>query len=100
MESFMFAEYFMSKEQLVDFATRILKAQDIRELSWDSEKIRYSKNNSDSAIEACKDIDDVEYRILLSNIISRLITIMWNDSQYWSQEVLKKYGDKKNDSSK
>lgn len=100
MESFMLVEYFMTKDQLIDLAKRILKAQDIRELSWDKGSIKYIKDNFTSSKEACEDIEDENYRNLLIEVITGWITFMWNDCQYWAKAVLEKYDNEgKNDSS-
>ncbi len=84
VESFLIAEKYVPEDVLKKVAKAVLRAQDIREESWDGMR-KYNKTDGESSCEAVKeyDLDDV-----WSCVISGWLSFMWNDCQSWAEAIL------------
>jgi hypothetical protein len=91
--SLMIVETLLPKEQLPLVARVVLRAQDIKEDSWDPERTRYNKSMIVAAKEAVID-SSLTHQDMWILVISDWNTWDWNDVQWWAEETLKQYGDK------
>lgn len=75
----------MTKAHLIALAHVILKAQKLKEDSWDKEKKRYMMSHSTAASEACYAMDMPEGT---DRIIHLLNLEAWNDAQDWAKRTI------------
>ena len=83
MESFLIAEKYVPSAELLIVAETVLKAQDIKEESWNGST--YAKTDAESAKEAVRVSGLPEIWIV---IIHGWNVRLWNDVQAWAQEVI------------
>ncbi|MCK5021028.1 MAG: hypothetical protein KAS32_28715 [Candidatus Peribacteraceae bacterium] len=88
MESFMIAEHYVPKDELVKVAKAILLAQDLREDSWDGEVKTYTKTSVESSTES---VNTIGLKSVWAEIILGWNFHMWNDSQAWAQDIIEKF---------
>ncbi len=83
MESFLIAEEYVPKKELVLIAKAVMLAQDVKEESW--QESSYAKNDLVSAKEA---VEKIGCKAVWIEIIHGWNVHMWNDCQAWAQDVL------------
>lgn len=83
MESFLIAEKYVPKNELLKVAKAVLLAQDIKEDSWDGKY--YSKTDGIAANEA---VSSAGISKIWIEIIHGWNVHMWNDCQGWAQEII------------
>lgn len=84
VEEFLIAEKYVPEATLNKVAKSILRAQYLREESWDGMR-KYNKTDSEASCEAVKEfgLDDV-----WCCVISGWLSFMWNDCQSWAEGIL------------
>jgi len=80
--SLIMADKFVQKEELLKVSKAVLRSQDIRELSWDPTKKRYTMDELEAAKQA---VDDAGLDDFWIHVIGYWDTFIWNDVQYWAR---------------
>ena len=91
MSGMIIAENNLSPADLKNVAKAVLKAQGIKEESWDDNRKRYNKNDREAANEVVKEFGLDDYWIY---IIWKWNYENWNDVQSWANSILKSIEDK------
>ena len=88
-DCFLIAEKYVPEDVLKKVAQAVLRAQDIKEESWNGAK--YDKTDEKSSVEAVNEygLDDV-----WSSVIFLWIAFKWNDCQEWAEAILAHYNEK------
>jgi len=86
MKSFLIAEAYVPKEELLTVAKAVLLAQDIKENSWDTDTKDYAKNDAIAAKEA---VEQLALKEMWATVIYMWNRDMWNDAQGWAECTIK-----------
>jgi hypothetical protein len=85
MESFLIIDTIASKEIRLNIASAILKAQEIREQSWNIEADRYELTTKEAVKRAIPTFLQGE---AWETIITAWLYHMWNESREWAMGVV------------
>jgi hypothetical protein len=89
MESFLIIDTIASKEIRLNVASAILKAQEIREQSWNIKTEKYELTTKEAVKKAVPIFIQGE---VWETIITGWLYHMWNESEEWAKGVIYEFG--------
>jgi hypothetical protein len=85
MESFLIVDILASKEIRLKVASAVLKAQEFREQSWNTETDKYSITKQEAVKRTIPAfIQGKEWEIIITGWLYH----MWNESKIWAENVV------------